>query len=113
MVETALLVPEKAAQEVADEYGEASIRTLKEAFTEDELRNLERECREDPEMEVVVFAALDSIERERVAEAAQEAGQEPSEWMMKATRETVLNDPLPVGHTSIERLVENTIFRNS
>lgn len=113
MVRDALMLPNRAVQQVAREQGEASIEAAREAFGEAELDRLERRCLAGREDEVVVLAALHRTERERTEEAAEEAGEHPAVWLADKTVEAARDSGVSAGDAPVSSYVEQAIFHGT
>lgn len=111
MVETAILLPESEVENVAQRHGEVSIEAVRKTYSEVELEHLQRETLAG-EDEVVVLAALDPVERQRVEEVAESEGMQPAEWLAEETLRVAREGPA-IGHVSLERQVEDVIMRRS
>ena len=109
MVETAIILPNDVAEGVAHRHGELSIEAVKEAYTEEEIARLQRRARDECD-EVIVLATLEDPERERVEEAAAEAGQHPTVWLAETVTDAV-TETGPVAHPeTLAEQVERAIF---
>lgn len=109
MVETAMMLPDDEVENVAHRHGEVSIEAVRETYTEEEIARLQRRAR-DGDGGVTVLAALEGPERERVEEAAAEAGQHPAVWLAEATRDVVPErGPVACPETLADQL-ERVIF---
>jgi len=110
MVNEAMLLPDDAVQNVARRHGELSIEAVKQTYAEDEIGRLQRRAVEDADA-VTLVADLDSVERERVEAAAQEAGVNPSVWLAQATAEVARDGGPTAAATSLTEQVERAILR--
>ena len=112
MVETAMMLPNDVVENVAHRHGEVSIEAVKEAHTEEEIARLQRRARDECD-EVMVLAALERPERERVEEAAAEAGQHPTVWLAETTIDVVSESGPVARPETLAEQVERAIFHRT
>jgi hypothetical protein len=112
MVREAILLPNVVVENVARLHGDVSIEAVRETYTEEEIAEHQRRAREG-DGTVTVIAALEKVERERVEEAAAEAGQPPGQWLAEATVQHVSDRGPVAGPETVGDQVEQAIFRRS
>lgn len=107
-----MMLPNEVVENVAHRHGEVSIEAVKEVYTEEEIHRLQRRAR-DGDGEVTVLAALEGPERERVEEAAAEAGQHPAVWLAETTTDVVSEGGPVARPETLAEQVERAIFRRA
>jgi uncharacterized protein YegJ (DUF2314 family) len=112
MVETAMILPNDVVENVAHRHGEVSIEAVRETYTEKEISRLQRRARDECD-EVMVLAALEDEERERVEKAATEAGKHSVVWLAETTTD-VVPETGPMAHPeTLSEQVERAIFQRT
>lgn len=112
MVNEVMLLPDEAVQNVAREHREVSIEAVRRTYTDDEIDRLRRRAVED-DAPVTLVADLEPVERERVEEAAEDAGENPSLWLARATAEVAREGGPTAAPTTLAEQVERTILRRT
>lgn len=110
MVEHAILLPDDVAQTVAHRHGELSIEAVRDTYSDTEIIEFQRRAAEG-DCEVTVLAALDELERERVEDAAAEAGQHPAVWLAETATEAIQERGPVARPETVTEQVESAILR--
>lgn len=97
---------------MAQEAGELTTQAVETVLSRGDRDHAERLARRGETPEVVVLAQLDETERERVEEAAAEAGVPASAWLAQAVRQTAQDGGQQRERTT-EELVQLAIMRHS
>lgn len=112
MVDRAMLLPNEAVENVAHRHGEVSIQAVRQSYTEEEIAELQRQAME-PDREATILAALHQHERERIENAAEEAGKNPAVWLAEATVEVVQEAGARVQQEDLAEQVERAVYQRT
>lgn len=109
MVNEVCVLPEGTANKIYEKAGEVSMDSVKAEFTEERLRELRSEALHGPD-DVFMIADMEPVEWEIVNEAVEGTDEHPVHWLTRAFMETAEKDPVMVGETSAEELLERAVF---
>lgn len=112
MVNEAMLLPDEAVENVAREHREVTVEAVRRTYAGDEIHRLQRRAVED-DAPVTLVADLEPVERERVEEAAEDAGLNASVWLAQATAEVARDGGPTAAPTTLTEQVERAILRRT